>query len=264
MWYTLICSLSSKEYIQTGQVWLVPKGFNLQSYRKILEDKTFFKAFLVSVKRVLVGCPLNMFLLIITTYPLALPRSRFPAGRYIKWFFLANILFAGGMIPSYMLMRQYGLFNSFWVMILPTAFPLGYLILMINFFMNVPYELNEACLIDGATPWQTLFKVYVPLSKPSLACMLLFNFVGHWNSYYDGLIYINDTAKQPLQTYIYQLSVHLDFATMSSEEIIAMLQTSNESFNSAKVIIALLPILCIYPIVQKYFTKGMMLGALKG
>ena len=264
MWYTLICSLSSKEYIATGQVWWIPRGTNLTSYKKILEDITFIKSFGVSVLRVIVGCTINMLLLILAAYPLCMPYKKFPAGRYIKWYFIVSSLFSGGMIPTYMLMNEYGLLDSFWALILPGAFPLGYIILMINFFLNVPFELYEASTIDGANPMQILFKVFVPVSKPSLACIFLFTFVSHWNSYFDGLLYINDTAKQPLQTYIYQLSVHIDFATMTSEQIIELLKTSNESLNSAKVFVALLPILIIYPFIQKYFTKGMVLGALKG
>ncbi|WP_300822993.1 hypothetical protein [uncultured Acetatifactor sp.] len=152
MWYTLICSVSDRAYVEGGRVWLVPKGLNLASYRRILKDDTFFASFFVSVKRVTVGCTLNLLLLVLTAYPLCLPQRRFPAGKYLKWFFMANMLFSGGMIPAYVLMRQYGLFDSFWSMILPGAVPLWNMILMINFFRNVTYELNESATIDGANP----------------------------------------------------------------------------------------------------------------
>ena len=135
-------------------------------------------------------------------------------------------------------MRQYNLFNNFWVLILPGALPLWNMILMMNFFRNVPYALNESATIDGANPIQILFKIYVPLSVPSIACLFLFQFVGHWNGYLDGLLYINDPAKQPLQT-------------------------SDKTLNAAKVIVAMVPILCVYPFIQKYFTTGMNLGAVK-
>ena len=264
MWYTLIVSFSGKAYVDGGRVWMIPMGFNLKSYGKILEDKIFFSAIGVSVERVIVGCALNMFLLIITAFPLCLPGKKFPEGKFFKWFFVANMLFSGGLIPSYVLMRQYGLFDSFWSMILPGALPIWNMILMINFFRNVPYELNESATIDGANPLQILFKVYVPLCVPSLACLLLFQFVGHWNSYFDGLLYINDAAKQPLQTYIYNLSVTLDYSTMTSEEIIALAETSDKTLNAAKVVVALVPMLFVYPFIQKYFTTGMTLGAVKG
>ena len=202
LWYTLIVSFSDKAYVEGGRVWIFPKGFNLKSYAKILQDNVFFSALFVSVKRVIVGCALNMLLLVLTAFPLCLPGKKFPEGKFFKWFFVANMLFNGGLIPSYVLMRQYGLFDSFWSMILPGALPIWNMILLINFFRNVPYELNESATIDGANPFQILFKIYVPLSIPSLACLFLFQFVGHWNSYFDGLLYINDVAKQPLHTYI--------------------------------------------------------------
>lgn len=264
MWYTLIVSFSDKAHVEVGQVWFLPKAFNLKSYSKILSDNVFFSAIFVSIKRVIVGCSLNMILLILTAYPLCLPSKKFPEGKFFKWFFMANMLFSGGMIPSYVLMRQYHLFDSFWSMILPGALPIWNMILLINFFRNVPYELNESATIDGANPLQILFQIYVPLSVPSLACLLLFQFVGHWNSYFDGLLYINDAAHQPLQTYIYNLSVTLDFSNMTSEQIIAFSQTSDKTLNAAKIVVAMVPILCVYPFIQKYFTKGMTLGAVKG
>lgn len=264
MWYTLILSFSDKSYVEGGRVWILPIGFNLKSYQKILEDKVFFNAIWVSIKRAVVGCGLNMLLLVITAYPLCLPEKKFPEGRFFKWFFLANMLFNGGLIPSYVLMRQYGLFDSFWSLILPGALPIWNMILMMNFFRNVPYDLNESATIDGANPFQILFRVYVPLSVPSLACLLLFQFVGHWNSYFDGLLYINDVAKQPLQTYIYGLTVTIDYANMTSEQIIALAETSDKTLNAAKVVVAMVPILCVYPFIQKYFTTGMTLGAVKG
>ena len=264
IWYTLIVSLSDKAYVNAGKVWIIPRGFTLNSYKKVMEDSVFFKSFLVSVERVVLGCLINMLLLIFTAYPLCLPAGKVRGSKYYKWFFIANMLFNGGLIPSYVLMKQYNLFDSIWALILPGAVPLWNLILLVNFFRIVPYELNEAATIDGASPLSILWNVYVPLSKPSLACLLLFQFIGHWNSWFDGLVYINKTEKQPLQTYIYQISAKLDFSSMTSEEIVAALKMSDKTLNSAKVIIALIPIMCIYPFIQKYFVKGMTLGSVKG
>lgn len=264
MWYTLICSLSSSSYVDAGKVWVFPRGFSLDSYRKILEDNTFFYAIWVTVKRVVVGCSINMLLLCLAAYPLFLPEDKFPEGIYIKWFFLINTMFSGGLIPSYFLIRELGLFDSFWALVLPGAFPLGNIILMINFFRNVPFELNESATLDGANPLRILFSVYVPLSKASLACILLFQFVGHWNSYMDGLLYINDNLKQPLQTYIYNLAVVIDYSMMDSQQIVDALEMSEVTLRSAKVIVALIPIMLIYPFLQKHFVAGMHIGAVKG
>lgn len=264
LWYTIVSSFSAREYIATGRAWIWPKGFHLVSYKKILEDAVFLKCTWVSIKRVLIGCTLNIFLLVITSYPLAMPERKFPAHKYVIWFFMINMYISGGMIPSFMLMKQYGLMNSFWVMVIPGAFPIGNLVLMINFFRTIPYDLCEAADIDGSSPMRTLFNVYLPLSKPGIATMLLYSFCGHWNGYMDGLIYIQKLEDQPLQTYIYQLSAQIDFKTMTSEQIIEAMQTSNESFNAAKILIALLPIMAVYPMAAKYFTKGIVIGAVKG
>lgn len=264
MWYTLAVSFSSKAAVSAGKVWLLPSGFNLGSYKKLLADNQFFRSFLVSVERVAVGCSLNMLLLALTAYPLCLPREKFPWGKAYIWFFVANMLFSGGMIPAYIVVRNYHLLNSFWSMILPGALPIYNMILLVNFFRNVPYELNEAATIDGAGPLQILFRIYVPVSLPSLACLLLFAFVGHWNSYFDGLLYINDLAKQPLQTYIYQISAVLDPQSMTPEQLREASKLSDLTLNSAKVVIAMIPIMALYPFLQKYFVTGMTLGSVKG
>lgn len=245
-------------------VYLWPKGFTLVSYAKLLRDTTFFKSFLVSVERVALGLLVNMTCIVLTAYPMCLPEGKFRGAKFFKWFFMANMLFSGGMIPSYMLIRQYKLFDSIWSMILPGAVPLSNVILMMNYFRNVPYELNEAATIDGANPWQIMMKIYVPLSKASLACIALFQFVSHWNAWFDGLIYINDQTRQPLQTYIYQISAQVDYSTMTSEQIMEAMLTSDTTLNAAKVIIALIPVLLIYPFLQKHFVVGMTLGAVKG
>lgn len=264
VWYTAICSFSSKEFINSGQIFLWPKGFHLEAYKKILEDGMFLSTTWVSVKRVIVACTVQIVTLVMTSFPLYLPKKFFPGGKIVLWFLVAHMFFSGGMIPSYMIMREYGLMNSFWALILPSAFPLGNLVIMINFLRTIPFELFEAASIDGANPLQILWKVYVPLSKPSIATMLLFSFVGQWNAYFDGLIYINDLNKQPLQTYIFQLEVDVDYSKMTAEQIMEAMKQSNASFNSAKVFAAMVPILCIYPFVQKYFTKGLVIGAVKG
>jgi len=173
MWYTLIMSFSDKVYVDAGRTWLIPLGLNVKSYGKILKDSLFFSAMWVSVKRVIVGCAVSMFMLIITAYPLCVPEKKFPASKYIKWFFLANMMFSGGLIPFYSLMRQYNLFNNFWVLILPGALPLWNMILMMNFFRNVPYALNESATIDGATRWQKIKNIDIPHLIPIAVMMLI-------------------------------------------------------------------------------------------
>lgn len=264
LWYTLIVSFSNNAAVSAGKVWLLPSGLNTESYKKLLADTRFFTSFGVSVIRTALGCSLNMLLLVLTAYPLCLPENRFRRGKAYIWFFVANMLFSGGMIPMYVVIRNLKLLNSIWALILPGALPIYNMVLLINFFRNVPYELNEAATIDGANPLQILFRVYIPVSMPSLACLLLFAFVGHWNAYFDGLLYINDLNRQPLQTYIYQISAVLDPQTMTPEQLREASKLSDLTLNSAKVIIAMLPILALYPFLQKYFVTGMTLGSVKG
>ncbi|WP_296455796.1 carbohydrate ABC transporter permease [uncultured Acetatifactor sp.] len=264
LWYTLIVSFSNNAAVSAGKVWLLPSGLNTESYKKLLADTRFFTSFGVSVIRTALGCSLNMLLLVLTAYPLCLPENRFRRGKAYIWFFVANMLFSGGMIPMYVVIRNLKLLNSIWALILPGALPIYNMVLLINFFRNVPYELNEAATIDGANPLQILFRVYIPVSMPSLACLLLFAFVGHWNAYFDGLLYINDLNRQPLQTYIYQISAVLDPQTMTPEQLREASKLSDLTLNSAKVVIAMLPILALYPFLQKYFVTGMTLGSVKG
>ncbi len=264
LWYTLIVSFSNNAAVSAGKVWLLPSGLNTESYKKLLADTRFFTSFGISVIRTALGCSLNMLLLVLTAYPLCLPENRFRRGKAYIWFFVANMLFSGGMIPMYVVIRNLKLLNSIWALILPGALPIYNMVLLINFFRNVPYELNEAATIDGANPLQILFRVYIPVSMPSLACLLLFAFVGHWNAYFDGLLYINDLNRQPLQTYIYQISAVLDPQTMTPEQLREASKRSDLTLNSAKVVIAMLPILALYPFLQKYFVTGMTLGSVKG
>ncbi len=161
LWYTLIVSFSNNAAVSAGKVWLLPSGLNTESYKKLLADTRFFTSFGISVIRTALGCSLNMLLLVLTAYPLCLPENRFRRGKAYIWFFVANMLFSGGMIPMYVVIRNLKLLNSIWALILPGALPIYNMVLLINFFRNVPYELNEAATIDGANPLQILFRVYI-------------------------------------------------------------------------------------------------------
>lgn len=263
MWYTLIISFSDKSKVMAGEVYLIPKGFNTIAYQKLLDDNTFFDAFLVSVKRVALGCTLNMVLMALTAYPLAMPESRFPKKKYYVWFLVFNMLFSGGMIPAFINIKNLGLYNSIWALVLPGALPIYNTFLLMNFFKNVPYDMNESATVDGASALRILLQIYLPVSLPALATVFLFCFVGHWNAWFDGLIYINQPQDQPLQTLIYQLNVRINAQQMTSEEIRQLSVLSSETVNAAKIIIALVPIMVVYPFIQKYFVTGLTLGAVK-
>lgn len=173
------------------------------------------------------------------------------------------MLFYGGMIPAFINIKNLGLYNTIWSLVLPGALPIYNTFLLMNFFTNVPYDMNESATVEGASVLRMLFQIYVPVSLPALATVLLFCFVGHWNSWFDGLIYINQPRNQPLQTLIYQLNVRINAQSMTSEEIRELSVLSSETVNAAKITIALIPIMAIYPFIQRYFVTGLTLGAVK-
>lgn len=259
---TLAISLSSKEAVTGGFVALWPIGFNLSSYEYIIKDTAFWRAFGVSIWRVAVGGLLNLALTVITAFPLSRTVKAFPARNLFMWLLVIGMILSVGIVPWYITISNYGLIDSLWALVLPTALPIWNVIIMMNFFRNIPKELDEAARIDGANPWQLLWHVYLPVSLPALATVTLFSLVGHWNSFFDGLILMNDPANYPLQTYIQQLVIAQRTALSGGQaELLGKL--SNNTLNAAKLFIAMIPILMVYPFLQRYFIRGIMLGAVK-
>lgn len=182
------------------------------------------------------------------------------------WLLVFTMLFNGGLIPNYLLVRNLGLMDTIWALVLPGAVPMFNVIILMNFFKGIPNALEEAAQVDGATPPYVLFRIYIPLAKASIATIALFSIVGHWNAFFDGKIYINTATKQPLQTYIQALSAEInptELANMSPEEVIRKLQLSDVTFNSAKAIFSMIPILLVYPFLQNYFVTGLVMGSVK-
>lgn len=266
LWYTVMLSFSDKSAVNAGIVFLWPVGFNMSSYRIILEDHKFFEAFLVSVKRVAIGGVINFVLTVLMAYPLARERSMFPGRNIYMWLLVFCMLFSGGLIPLYMTVSELSLLDTIWALVLPGAVPIFNVILIMNFFRNLPKELEEAAVVDGAGPWYTLVRIFIPVSLPALATVTLFSIVGHWNSFFDGLIYMNKPENYPLQTYIQQLVVRIDpqlLNSLSTEELIKLMKASDKTLNSAKLVVAMIPLLLIYPFLQKFFIHGIVLGSVK-
>lgn len=260
---TLAISLSNKSF--ANDVFLIPKGFTLASYEEILKDQQFLRSFWVSVKKVVVGAGLQMLLTVLMAYPLSKSERVFPArGHYMRVILLC-MLFSGGTIPWYLTIKAVGLIDSFWALVLPGAVNISNVIIMMNFFKGLPPSLAESAAIDGATPLSTLFRIYIPLSTPSIATLSLFSIVGQWNGYFDGMILINDPSKMPLQTYIQSLVADISgkINSMTPEEILKYSQISSLTFNAAKIVVAMIPVLVIYPVLQKYFVTGLVMGAVK-
>lgn len=261
-------SLSDRVATSAGMVSLYPVNFTTASYEYVLRDAGFIRSTGISVIRLVLGGTSNMLLTILCAYPLSKSNLQFKSRRVYVWFFLFASLFNGGLIPTFMVVRYTGLINSIWALVLPCAVPIFHVIIMINFFRGIPKEMEEAALIDGAGHLKTLFQIFVPLSKASIATLTLFSLVFHWNSWFDGMIYMTDTAKQPLATFLHnqviRSGLELMRHTRDLETIRKLFSISNQTVKSAQIFLGMIPILCIYPFLQKYFAKGITIGSVKG
>ena len=210
------------------------------------------------------GTPVNILLTILVAYPLSRTKAEFRARDFFAWFFIITVLFSGGLIPWYMVIRQTGLIDRFWALIVPGALSVFNVILLANSFRSVPKELEEAAAMDGAGHWTILFKVLIPLSLPVLATVTLFVAVGHWNAWFDGLILMNSPDKYPLQSYLQTVVVNPDPRMLTERDLALLKIISNRTTRAAQIFIAMIPILVVYPFLQRYFTSGIKLGSVKG
>jgi ABC-type glycerol-3-phosphate transport system permease component len=260
--HVLALSLSSKNAAVAGRVGFWPVEFTLASYEYLVQDARFFQAFLVSVRRVILGGGINLILTILMAYPLSLEKEEFPSRDRYMWFTIFCMLFGASLVPWYFVIKETGLLDSIWALVIPSGVPVYNVILLMNFFRNQPKAIKESAKIDGINQVQMMFLICVPLAKPALATVTLFSIVGHWNNFFDGMLLINTPAKVPLQTYIQSLVINMsDTSKLSTEQLINMM--SQRTFNSAKIVIATIPILVIYPFMQKYFVTGITLGSVK-
>lgn len=263
--HLLSISLSSNTAATAGEVSLWPVGFNFDAYKYLGEKVEFFRSLGVSVERVVLGTAVNMFLVFITAFPLAKSREQFKLRTLYVWFFAVTMFFGGGLIPTYIIVKNTGLIDSIWALILPGALNVWNMVLMLNFFRTIPKELDEAATIDGAGHWTVLWRIYLPISLPSIATIGLFTIVGHWNAWFDGILYLNSPDKYPLQTYLSTLimSINSQMTSISIEQIKAMENLSEKTLQTAQIFMGALPIMVVYPFLQKYFVKGMTVGSVK-
>ena len=255
-------SFSDKAAASANMVGLVPVDFTTSAYKTLLGESQFWVSFWISIKRVFLGTIINMILTILLAYPLSKSKREFKGHDVYMYIVIFAMLFSGGMIPIYLTIKSYGLLNSIWALILPGAVPVFNVILLMNFFKGVPKSLEEAAAIDGASKLTILLKIYLPISMPALATIILFCIVNHWNDFFSGLVYMNKTSMYPLQTYIQQLSVDMSQIT-DPEQLKRFAQVSNKTLDAAKIVVSTIPLLIIYPFLQKYFVSGIVLGAVK-
>lgn len=261
----LAVSFSSSAAAAAGFVKLWPVDFTLSSYEFALSKVEFLTAFGVSIKRVVLGYTINMLMCISIAYPLSKDKSAFRGRSVYAWFFIITMMFGGGLIPTYMVIRQFKMLDTIWALVIPGALPVFNMVLLMNFFRGLPKEIEEAAFIDGAGHWTTMRKIFLPLSLPSLATISLLVLVSHWNSWFDGMIYMNSPKNYPLQSYLRTIIVSQDLNTMTSSEMLSnMNDVSDRTFKAAQVFLAALPILAVYPFLQRFFMQGLVVGSVKG
>lgn len=259
---TLAISFSNNSAVNANQVGILPVGFTLSSYKKLLEDKQFWRSAWISVLRVVLGTGLNMLMMILLAYPLSKSKNRFASRDIYMKLVIFAMLFNGGLIPGYIIVSKLHLLNTIWALVLPGAVPVFNVILLMNFMKGLPEALEEAAVIDGASEWTILTRVVLPISKPGLATVALFCIVNHWNDYFQGLIYMRTPSKYPLQTYIQQLTIDVSEIT-DPQQLIYFMTISTRTLNAAKIVVATVPLLVIYPFLQRYFVTGIVIGAVK-
>lgn len=257
-------AFSKSSYVSAGQVSFWPKGFTTASFTYLIKRGTFWSSFCNSIVRCILGTSISLFLIVLTAYPLSKDNRALTGRTVYAWYFFFTMLINGGLIPTYIVITQLGLRDTIWALVIPGALPVFYLVLMLNFFRQLPKELEEAALIDGAGHFRTLVQIYLPVSLPSIATIVLFCMVDHWNAWFDGMLYINSPTKLPLMTFLRNAISNLDMSEMSSADVALMKLLSDRSLKCAQIITATIPILCIYPFLQRYFVKGIVIGSVKG
>ncbi|MFC5405975.1 carbohydrate ABC transporter permease [Cohnella soli] len=262
--HILAMSLSSKVQVSAGNVFFWPREFTTASYRYVASQGQFITSMLITVERVALGTIINMLLTLLIAYPLSKETREFRFRTAYVWYFVFTILFGGGLIPWYLTIKNLGLLDSIWALVLPGAVPVFNVILLLNFFRRLPKELDESAKIDGAGEWTILLRIYTPLSMPALATILLFTIVGHWNAWFDGLILMNSPSHYPISSYLQTVITMPDLSKMQDPESGKLLDfISDRTVRAAQVFVGMLPILLAYPFLQKYFIHGIVLGSVK-
>jgi len=260
--HVLAVSLSSKAAADGNLVGLWPVDFSLEAYKATVSNPYFLGSVWISVMRTVLGTALILLVTVLAAYPLSKETREFRGRPVYAWAFVFTMIFNGGLVPFYILILKLGLMNKFAVLIIPAMVNVWLIVLMMNFFRGVPRALEEAAFIDGASHFGVLFRIYLPLSLPALATLGLFAGVWHWNSWFDGLLYLSRKEDYPLATYLQTVIVSRDMSSMNFT-IEEMQLLSQKTINAAQIFIGALPVLLVYPFLQRYFIKGLVLGSVK-
>lgn len=268
MWYVIVMSLSDPMAAASGKVTVWPVGFTLDSYGIVVKNPTFWISIRNSVLYVIIGCVLMLATTVAIAYPLTRPNLK--GRKLINLFLVIPMYFGGGMIPSFILVTKLGMYNTPWALILPGCYSIWNIILCRTYLASIPNDLGEAAFIDGATNMQALWKIYLPLAKPVLAVILIYTVVGVWNTWFSAILYTTRPEIQPVQVYLQGVlnasspkDLNVNY-TQEALEIFMKRALSARQIKYTVIVVVTVPILMVYPMFQKHFTKGIMLGSLKG
>lgn len=264
--HVLAISFSSSWAAAGGLVKLWPVAFTTKSYEYVMNKPEFIASLGVSLKRVVLGVSLNMVLIVLSAYALSKEKKDLRSRGVYAWYFIVTILFSGGLIPYYMTIKTLGLIDSIWALVLPGAVPVFNVLLLMNFFRQLPKEIEESVFLDGGGHWTNLWRIQVPLSMPAIATIILFTTVDHWNAWFDGLLLMNHPSHYPLQSYLQTIVTTIEqrMTNLSTGDIAILNEINDRTTKSAQIFLAALPILSIYPFLQRYFMSGIVLGSVKG
>lgn len=266
LYYVLIASVSNPYDVYAGKTFLLPSGFTLDGYKAVFADKSIITGFLNSIKYTVVGTVFSVVMIYLSAYPLSV--KNLPGRKFLSIFFIITMYFGGGLMPTYLIVRDTGLIDTIWAMFLPGGVAVSNMIIVRNFFEHsIPKEMIEAAEIDGCSKWTTFIKIVVPLSRSIMAVMVVFSMVAYWNDWFTALIYLPGKENAPLPLVLRNILIKSSASASQAGMIsggYAELSKLTEMIKFSSVIVAALPMLIIYPFVQKYFEKGMMAGAVKG
>ena len=265
LWFVLIASFSNPDYVTTGQVLLLPKGFHLGGYELILEYQDILRGYFNSILYTVFGTALNLLMTICAAYPLS--RRDFMPRRILTVLFVFTMYFSGGLIPTFLQVKNLGLYDSPLAMIIPSAVSMYNVLILRSFFMyGIPKSLEEAAVLDGANSFSFLTCIAIPLVKPTLAVLVLYYAVGHWNDYFNALIFLSSDKYMPLQTILRDIlivgKIDMISSGMSMEAVMEKMRVA-QTLKYSVIVVATLPLMLVYPLIQKHFIKGIMLGAVK-
>jgi putative aldouronate transport system permease protein len=264
VWYTVVISFKDSGDALRGGIYWWPRKFSLESYKTVFQDTTIIRAFAVTVLRTLIGTVTSVFFTAMVGY--ALSKKHIMGNKFYTILGTITMFFGGGLIPYFITLKNLGLYNNFLVYIIPSLFNFYNMIIFRSFFNELPAGLEESARLDGANDLMIFIRIVIPLSAPVIATIALFNGVGHWNDYFTGVMYINDAELQPIQTYLFRIIA----SASASKTVVAMpagvtaQQVSSQSVRLATMVVTTFPIMCVYPFLQKYFVKGMLIGSIKG